>query len=179
MTGAARAGFARLISADKWRSSLYAYVHRNETYLINRQRLAHEKNIGIMERTPELCSDFEIRLVCGRTVASGLRSRDKPMAANQRVFPSPDSDVAFAALRQAIKHHFRQPADVNPLRPALRQFCVAARRDQLLPEEVLIRLKSALDELSDVDTARVDVAAARSRIVSLAIEAYFKDAEPD
>jgi hypothetical protein len=81
-------------------------------------------------------------------------------------------------FRDAVKHHDGDAARIEDLRSALQQFCVQARRERIPPEQVLIRVKHALDGLAAYDDVRLtDAQSARQQIISLAIETYYSDAE--
>jgi hypothetical protein len=90
--------------------------------------------------------------------------------------PPRDSDEALLVFRAALEQHRGDGSDIDHLRDPLRQFCAHAVREQMSPEQVLIRVKQALDGLATFDAAHpTERQSIRTRIVSLAILTYYAD----
>jgi len=89
-----------------------------------------------------------------------------------------DSERALRVFRDAVEHHDGDATRIEDLRGALQQFCVQARHERMPPEQVLIRVKHALDGLFAYDDVRLtDAQSARQQIISMAIETYYSDSE--
>lgn len=92
---------------------------------------------------------------------------------------TPDSDGALRVLRDAVERH-RSGCSIDDLKSPLRRFCADARREQVPPEQALVRLKSALDGLSAFDGNHLtERPSDRDQIISLAIMSYYSDGKPD
>src|SRR5437868_12893039 len=87
-----------------------------------------------------------------------------------------EPDEALLVFRAAVERQAENGANVEDLRDPLRQFYAYARRARMSPEQVLIRVKHALDGLSSLDAG--DPAkrqALRNRIISMAITTYYSE----
>jgi hypothetical protein len=76
-----------------------------------------------------------------------------------------------------LEQHGQDGPGLEHLRQPLRDFCSHARRADMAPEHMLIRLKHALNGLPALhvdDPAEYDVR--RARIISFAITSYYSDA---
>src|SRR5438067_7674855 len=91
-----------------------------------------------------------------------------------------DSERALRVFRDAVEHHGGGLTEIEDLRTPLQQFCREARQERMPPEQVLIRVKRALDGLIAYDDVRLrEIESARTRIISLAIETYYSDGARD
>ena len=90
-----------------------------------------------------------------------------------------DLERALCVFRDAVQRHRDADPGIDDLQSPLRVFCAEARRERMPPEQVLIRVKDALDGLSGFDDRPTDKQSARTRIISLAIETYYLDREDD
>ena len=101
------------------------------------------------------------------------------MTAPRDAGTSLDSERALRVFRDAVEQHERTATAVDDLEDPLRQFCRHARRERIPPEQVLVRVKHALESLPAVADAVTERQTARARIISLAIEAYYADRDHD
>ena len=105
---------------------------------------------------------------------------DNDMAVSRDARILHDSERALRVFRDAIEHLDGDVAEIEGLRTPLQQFCLDARRERMPPEQVLIRVKHALDGMVAYDDVRLrQIEVARTRIISLAIETYYSDGERD
>ena len=88
-----------------------------------------------------------------------------------------NAEEALALLEAAIRTRGHdRPADAERFRPFILAYCSYARDDRLTPEQMLIRLKRALDDaLVAVGADPLAREATRARVVKLAIDAYYDD----
>jgi hypothetical protein len=92
---------------------------------------------------------------------------------------TPDSDGALRVLRDAVEQH-RSGCSIDDLKRPLRRFCADARREQMPPEQALVRLKSLLDDLAAFDGNHpAERRSDRDQIISLAIKTYYSDGKTD
>ena len=114
-----------------------------------------------------------------RPAVAAHRTRFDMSASPDNRYPAP-ADDALGAFRDAIGHHAHDARNIDDLKPALRQFCAAARRAELPPEQLVVLVKRALEELptsnTDAPAVKEDV---RTRLVSLAIRTYYSDSHSD
>jgi hypothetical protein len=84
------------------------------------------------------------------------------------------SGDALAAFRHAVEHHIDGANDIEDLKATLRAFCASARREACPPEQMIISVKLALDDLrsarGEAPSMRDEI---RNRIVSLAIRSFY------
>lgn len=94
-------------------------------------------------------------------------------------FTSRNADEALQALHAAVGRYGHDHSDLEAVRRLVLQYCDHARRENIVPEQMLIRLKHALDGamslVGDDPTARE---AARTSIIGLAITAFYAEADP-
>ena len=90
-----------------------------------------------------------------------------------------DSERVLRVFREAAERHDSDQASLDDLRYPLRQFCTQARRERMPPEEVVIRVKHALEGLPAFGDRLAGKQSTRAAIISLAIEAYYLDGEHD
>jgi hypothetical protein len=101
------------------------------------------------------------------------------MAAPEQGSPR-DSDEALVVFRTALEQHRGDGADIDHIHFPLRQFCAHAVREQMTPEQVVIRVKHALEGLAAFDARHpTERQSIRNRIVSLAILTYYADRSGD
>jgi hypothetical protein len=88
-----------------------------------------------------------------------------------------DAEQALVLLDAAIRRHGHdEGADGERFHPLVLAYCTYARDEHLTPEQMLVRLKHALhDALMAVGGDPVDREAMRTRVVQLAINAYYDD----
>jgi len=102
------------------------------------------------------------------------------VAPPQAAFVSRDANDALNALHAAVDRYSHDGADLEPVRRLVLQYCMHARQENIAPEQMLIRLKHALDGalsiVGDDPTAREE---ARTSIIGLAITAYYSDGDGD
>ncbi len=92
----------------------------------------------------------------------------------EQSYPASDAEHALTDFRAAVERLQRHGgAELESLRLPLRRFCEHARREQMPPEQVLIRLKRALHATSPLDVQAAAAATLRNEIISFAIEAYY------
>jgi hypothetical protein len=89
------------------------------------------------------------------------------------------SDDALLTFRAAAAQQHGEVAGIDNLRDSLRRFVALARLERLAPEQVLIRLKQALDDTAAIDDSRAAQRSWRARIISLAIVTYYDNVEND
>lgn len=90
--------------------------------------------------------------------------------------PGPrDTEEALNALRTAMKAVVRAGADSASLGRFVVAYCEHARRENLTPEQMLVRLKRALDEAPLPIGESMMAREARAHVVTLAINAYYDD----
>ena len=85
-------------------------------------------------------------------------------------------DEALGALDAAIRRRGLDGPDAEGLHPLVRAYCNHARDEHLTPESMIVRLKHALDDAlvaAEDDPMRRDET--RTRVVKLAIDAYYDD----
>ena len=86
------------------------------------------------------------------------------------------AEEALGALGAAIRRRGHDGSDGESFRALVLAYCKRARDEDLTPERMLVRLKHALDDAlaaADDDPTRRDET--RSRVVRLAIDAYYDD----
>ena len=87
-----------------------------------------------------------------------------------------DVNEALVALNAAIRTWKQGPSNGEALRALVLAYTDCARDENLSPEQMLIRLKHALDDAlvsADDDPTRRN--ATRARVVELAIDSYYSD----
>jgi hypothetical protein len=82
------------------------------------------------------------------------------------------------AFRGAVERHRENGSRLEDLRTPLRQFCAHARRERMAPEQVVIRVKYALEGLHpfDIDHA-AERESVRTGIITFAIKTYYEHGE--
>jgi hypothetical protein len=89
--------------------------------------------------------------------------------------PGPrDTEEALNALRTAMKAVVHAGADGANLGRFVVAFCEHARHENLTPEQMLVRLKRALDEPLPIGESMM-ARETRAHVVTLAINAYYDD----
>jgi hypothetical protein len=91
-------------------------------------------------------------------------------------------DHALRACRTALEREFRLANEprLDSVREPLRQLSEASKRTGIPPERMIVQLKSLLDSIPLFESLPAATrAAARSRLVQLAIKAYFPESARD
>ena len=88
-----------------------------------------------------------------------------------------DAEEAFALLDAAVRRRGSDGAEGGErLRTLVLAYCGYARDEHLTPEQMLVRLKRALhDALLAVGDDPMAREATRTRVIKLAIDAYYDD----
>ncbi len=96
----------------------------------------------------------------------------------QMAYVSRDADEALRALHAEVDRYSHDGADLEPVRRLVLQYSAHARQENITPEQMLIRLKHALDGgLSIVGDDPESREEARTSIIGLAITAYYSDGD--
>jgi hypothetical protein len=84
------------------------------------------------------------------------------------------TDEALQLIRATLEQHSEIGYSLDALRSPVKVLCRLARAEKIPPERVLIDLKNALHSLPALDGLEpAQREATRSRVVQLAINAYF------
>jgi hypothetical protein len=83
-------------------------------------------------------------------------------------------DDAFTALRLALTANARD-ATLPRAWPPLETVCRFAREKGITPEHLLIQLKCTMNEVPGLESHAMDQYDTRTRLVSMAIDAYFAE----
>jgi hypothetical protein len=92
--------------------------------------------------------------------------------------PARNAAEAMIVFRAAVERHGRDGSGLEHLRTPLLKFCAHARHERMAPEQVVIRVKHALDGFPvytiDNPHTRQEM---RARLISFAITTYYSEAE--
>jgi hypothetical protein len=89
------------------------------------------------------------------------------------------TDDALFRFRAVVEEYRSNKAGLEELRGPLQRFYATTRRDAMPPEQVLLRIKHALDALGMVEHDLRPVSERsplRERIITFAITTYYADA---
>jgi hypothetical protein len=101
-------------------------------------------------------------------------SRRPAGAAQSAEAPPRDLQEALVALSAAIRESSHDGSDNERLHSLVLVYCTHARRENLTPEHMLVRLKHALsDGLPATGVSPMAREATRTRVVKSAINAYY------